>query len=124
MFEYKVLRRIFGPKREEVAGGWRILHNEELNNFYASPNIIRVIKEDEMDGACRVMDGEDEKCKPILIRKCEGMRSLRRPRRRWDDNIRLDVRKVEWEGVDWIYLSQHRVHWRDPVNTIMNLRVP
>jgi len=60
MFEYKVLRRIFGPKREEVAGGWRILHNEELNNFYASPNIIRVIKEDEMYGAYST-HGRDEK---------------------------------------------------------------
>jgi hypothetical protein len=88
----RVLIRIFGPKRDEVTGGWRRLHNEELHNLYSSPSIVRIanqIKKDEMGGACST-NGEEEKC--ILVGKAEGKRPLGRPRWRWVDNIKMDLR--------------------------------
>jgi hypothetical protein len=80
-----VLRRIFGPKRDEVTRGWRKLHNEELYNLYSSPSIIRMIKEDEMGRACST-NGERRNAYRILVGKPEGRRPLGRPRRRWVDN--------------------------------------
>jgi hypothetical protein len=87
--------RTFGPKREEVVGGWRRLYNEELCNLYTSPNSIRDIKLRRMRWAGHVAHmGEIRNACKVLIRKLEGMRPLRRPRHRWEDNIRMDLRKI------------------------------
>jgi hypothetical protein len=90
-FENRALRRIFGPKGEEVAGGWRRLHNEELRNLYASPNVIRVIKRKRMRwaGHAARMGGMRNAYK-IFARKPEGRRPLGKPRRGWEDNIRME----------------------------------
>jgi len=120
-----VLRRIFGLKREEVAGGWRRLHNEELHNLYFLPNKIRVIKSRKLRWAGReAAVGRMRNVYKILVWKQEGKRPLGRPRCRWEDNIRMDLREVLWEGVDWVHLTQDMDHWGAVVNTVMNLRVP
>jgi len=95
VFENRVLRRIFGPKRNEVTGKWRKLHNEELNNLYCSPNIVRVIKSRRMRWAGHVARmGEGTGVYRVLVRKPEGRRPLGGPRRRWEDNIRMGLREV------------------------------
>jgi hypothetical protein len=86
-----VLRRIFGPKRDEVTGEWRKLHIEELHDLYSSP---------------------------------EGRKKVGRPRRRWLDNVRMDLVEVGWGDVDWIGLAQDRDRWRALVNSVLNLRIP
>jgi hypothetical protein len=99
VFENRMLRRIFVPKRDKVMGGWRKLHNEELHNLYSSPSIIRMIqvKEDEMGGACSTNGGEQE-CTQDIGGKAKGRRSMGRPRRRWLDNIKLD--RMGWYRLD------------------------
>jgi hypothetical protein len=93
VFKNRVLRRIFGPKRDEVTGEWRKLHNEELHNLYSSPNIIRTIKSRRMRWAGHVARmGEYRNAYRILVGKPEGRRPLGRPRRRWVDNIKMDLR--------------------------------
>jgi hypothetical protein len=88
-----VLRRIFGPKRDEVMGDWRKLHNEELHNLYSSPNIIRMIKSRKTRWAGHVARmGEKRNAYRILVGKPEGKRPLRRPRYRWMDNVKIDLR--------------------------------
>jgi hypothetical protein len=96
-----VLGRIFGPKRDEVIGGWRKLHNEELHNLYCSPSIIRIIKPRRMRWARHVVRmGRKKKNEyRILVGKPEGKRPLGRPRRRWEDNIKMDFR-IGWYGLD------------------------
>jgi len=92
MFETMVLRRIFGPGRDEVTGEWRRLHNDELNDLYSSPNIVRVIKSRRIrrdEHVARM--GEERGVYRVLAGKPEGKRSLGRPRRRWVDNIRVDL---------------------------------
>jgi hypothetical protein len=106
--ENRVLRRTFGPKKEEVAGDLRRLHNEELHNLYASPNIIRVIKFRRMRWTGHVALMGIRNVYKILVGKPEGMRPLGRPTRRWEDNIRMDFREIGWEGMDWIHLTQDR----------------
>jgi hypothetical protein len=123
VFENRVLRRIFGPKKVEVTGEWRRLHNKELYAVYSSPNIIWVIKSRRLRWAGHVAH-MGERCIQALVGKPEGRRSLRRPRRRWEDNIKMDLREVGWEGADWIDLAQDRDRWRALVYTVMNLRVP
>jgi hypothetical protein len=125
VFEKKVLRRIFGPRRDEVTGDWRRLHNEEINVFYCSPNIMRVIKWKSMrlDGHIARM-GEERGVYRMLVGKLEGKRPLGRPRRRWVNNIRMDLQEVGCGHVDWIGLAQDRDRWRKPVSAVMNLRVP
>jgi hypothetical protein len=91
VFENTVLKRIFGPKRDEVAGGCRKLHNE-LHNLYPSPNIIRAIKLRRMRWTWHVARREMENDCNILDGKPEGKRLLGRPRRRWEDNIRIYLR--------------------------------
>jgi hypothetical protein len=92
VFENRVLRRIFGPKRDEATGDWRRLHNEELNDLYSSPNIIRIIKSRIMRWAGHVARmGEKRGAYRILIGRPEGRRPLGRPRHRWEDNIKTDV---------------------------------
>jgi hypothetical protein len=90
-----VLRRISGPKRDEVTGDWRKLHNEELHNLYSSPNIIRMIKSRRMRWAEHVERmGETRNAFRILVGKPKGKRPLGRPRRRWVDNIKMDLREI------------------------------
>jgi hypothetical protein len=120
-----VLRRIFGPKRDEVTGYWRRLHNEELNGLYSSPNIVRVIKSRRMRWAGHVASmGEGRGVYRVLVGKPEGRRPLGRPRRRWEDNIRMDLQEVGWEDEDWTGLAQDIDRWRALVSAVINLRVP
>jgi hypothetical protein len=108
-----------------VTGDWRELHNKELHNLYFSPNIIRMIKSRRMRWAGHVARmGETRTAYSILVGKPKGNRSLGRPRRRWVDNIKMDLGEIEWDGVDWIELGQDRDQWMALVNTVMNLRVP
>jgi hypothetical protein len=123
VFENEVLRRIFQPKRNEVTGEWRELHNEELHNLY-SQKFIRIIKPTGMRSAGYVSHmGEMRNACRILAVKSERKRLLGRPRHRWVD-IELDVREKGSEGVDWIYMAQDRGRWQAFVNTAMNLQVP
>ena len=109
VFENMVLRRIFGPRRDEVTGEWRRLHNEELNVIYSSPNIVRVIKSRRMRWAGHVARmGEEREVYRFLLGKPEGKRPLGRPRRRWVDNIRMDLQEVGCGYMDWIGLAQDR----------------
>ena len=125
VFENMVLRRIFGPRRGEVTGDWRRLHNEELNYLYSSPNILRVIKSRRMRWAGHVARmGEERGAYRVLVGKQEGKRPLGRPRRRWVDNIRMDLQEVGCGYVDWIGLAQDRDRWRTLVSAVMNLRIP
>jgi hypothetical protein len=124
VFENRVLRGIFGLKRDEVIGGWRKLHNEELHNLYCSPSIIRMIKSRRMRWAGHVARMGARNAYRILVECPEGRRPLGRPRRRWEDNIKTDVRETRQAGMDWIDLAQDSDQWRALVNTAMNLRVP
>ena len=120
-----VLRRIFGHRRDEVTGEWRRLHNEVLNDLYSSPNIVRVIKSRRMRWAGHVTRmGEERGVYRVLLGKPEGRRPLGRPRRRWVDNIRMDIQEVGCGYMDWIGLAQDRDIWRTLVSAVMNLRVP
>jgi hypothetical protein len=98
VFENRVLRRVFGPKRDEVTGKWRKLHNEELNDLYSLPSIVRVVKSRRMRWAGHVARmGEGRDVHSVLVGKPEGMRPLGRPRRKWGIILRGIFRK--WEGV-------------------------
>jgi hypothetical protein len=115
VFENRVLRRVFGPKRE-VHGSWRKLHKDEIH---------RVIKSRRMRWAGHVARmGEGIGVYRVLVWKPEDKRPLERPRRRWEDNIKLDLRETGIDRANWIQLAQDRVQWQAFVNTIMNLRVP
>jgi hypothetical protein len=123
VFENRVLRRIFGPKRAEVTGGWRKLHNEELHGFYSSPSIVRMIKARRWAGHVARM-GEVRGAYNILVGRPQERRPLGRPRRRWEDNIKIDLKEIGFGDVDWIHLAQDRDRWGALVITVMNLRVP
>jgi hypothetical protein len=120
VFENSVLKRIFGPKRDEVMGEWSKLHNEELHILYSSPNIIRQIKSRRMRLAGHVACmGKERKMYKVLVGKPEGRRLLRRPWLRWEDGIRMDLREIGWGVVEWIQLA----HDRNRVNAVKRLRV-
>jgi hypothetical protein len=107
VFENRVLRRITGPKREEVAGVWRRLQNKERHKLYASPNIIRVIESRRMrwvGQAARM--GDMVNSNNIFVGKPERKRPLGRPRCKWKYNMRMDLRETGWEGVAWIHLDR------------------
>jgi len=109
VFENKVLRRIFEPKRNEVRGEWRKLHNEELNDLYSSLNIVRVIKSRIMRWAGNVACmGDRRDVYGVSVGKPKGRRPLGRPSRRWEDNIKMDLQEVGCGGMDWIELAQDR----------------
>ena len=122
VFENRVLRRILGPKRDEVTGEWRKLHNEELNDLYCSPNTMRMIKS-RMRWAVHVARMERGEVYRVLVGKPERKRPLGRHRRRWEDNIKMDLQEVGCGNMDWIELAQDRDRWRAFVNAVMNLRV-
>jgi hypothetical protein len=124
VFENRVLRRIFGPKREED-GSWRKLHNDDFHDLYCSPNIVRVIKSRRMRWAGHVARiGEERGAYRVLVGRHKGKRPLGRPRRRWENNIRMDLGEIGIDVANWIRLAQDRVQWRAFVNTVMNIRVP
>ncbi|KAJ4441826.1 hypothetical protein ANN_11685 [Periplaneta americana] len=123
VFENKVLRKIFGAKRDEVTGEWRKLHNAELHTLYTSPDIIRNIKFRRLRWAGHVARmGESRNAYRVLVGRPEGKRPLGRPRRRWEDNIKMDLREVGYDGRDWINLARDRDQWRAYVREAMNLR--
>jgi hypothetical protein len=125
MLKNRVLSRIFGPRRDEVTGEWRKLHNKELHDLYSSPRIIRIIKLRRMKWVGHVARmGEKRNAYRLLVGKPEGKRTLGRPRHRWVDNIRMDLGEVRWGDVDWIGLAKDRNRWRALVNSVLNLRVP
>jgi hypothetical protein len=125
LFENRVLRRIFGPKRDEVTGGWRKLHNGELHGLYSLPSSVRVIKARRMRWAGHVARmGEVRGAYNISVGRPEGRRPLGRPRRRWEDNIKMDLGEIGFGDVDWIHWAQDRDRLRALVNTVMNLWVP
>jgi hypothetical protein len=125
VFENRVLRRMFGPKRDEVTGEWRKLHNEELNNLYSLPNIVQVVKSRRMRWAGHVAHmGEGRGVLRVLVGKPEERRPLGRPRHRWEDNIKMDLQEMGVACGDWIERAQDRDRWRALVNTVMNFRVP
>jgi len=112
VFENRVLRRIFGPKGDEVTGDWRKLHNEELNALYSSPNIVWVIKSRKMRWAGHVARmGEERDVYRFLVGKPDGKRPLGRPRCRWEDNVKMDFQEVGCGGMDCIELAQDRDRW-------------
>jgi hypothetical protein len=109
VFENRVLRKIFGPKRE-VDRSWRKLHNDELHSLYSSLNIVRAIKSRRMRCAGHVAHmGERRGVYRVLVGRPEGKRPLGRPRHRWEDNIKMDLREIGINGANWIQLAQDRV---------------
>jgi len=124
VFENRVFRRLFGPKRDEVTGERRKLHKEALRDLYTLPNIVRVVKSRRMKWAGHVARmGEGKGVHRVLVGKPEGKRPLGGPRRRWEDNSKMDLQEVGG-GEDWMELAQDRNRWRVFVNKVMNLRVP
>jgi hypothetical protein len=124
VFENRVLRRVFGPKRNEVTEEWRKLHNEELSDLCSLPNIVGVVKSRRTRRAGHVARmGEGRGVHGILVGKSEGKRPLGRPRPRWEDNIKMDLQEVGGGCGDWMDLAQDRDMWRALVSTVRNLRV-
>jgi len=125
VFENRVLRRVFGPKKDEVTGEWRKMHNEELNDLYSLPNIVRVVKLRRMRWAGHVARmGEDRGVHRVLVGKPEGKRPLGRPRCRWEDNIKMDLQEVGEGRGDWMELAEDRDRWWALVGTVRDFGVP
>ena len=123
--ENRLLRRIFVPKRDEVTGEWRELHNEELNDLYCLPSIVRVIKSRSMRWVGHVARMVERRgVYRVLVGNPEGKRPLGRPRRRWEDNIKMDLQDVGGGRGDWTELAQDRDRWRALVGTVRDFRVP
>ncbi|KAJ4447629.1 hypothetical protein ANN_09636, partial [Periplaneta americana] len=121
VFENKVLRKIFGVKRDEVTGEWRKLDNTELHALYSSPDIIRNIKSRRLRWAGHVACmGESRNAYRVLVGRPEGKIPLGRPRHIWEDNIKMDLREVGYDDREWINLAQDRDRWRAYVRAAMN----
>ena len=124
VFENRILRRIFGPKWDEN-GEWRRLHNEELHSLYRSPNIVRVIQSRRLRWAGNLARMEEGRSAfKILTGKPTGKRPLGRPRRRWEEFIRMDLEEIGINAGSWVDSAQDRDYWRALVNAALNLRVP
>ena len=124
MFENKVLRKIFGAKRDEITGKWRKLHNAELHALYSLPNIIGNLKS-RLRWAGHVARMEQfRNANRVLVGKPESKRHLGRPRRRWEDNIKMDLREVGCDPRDGIDLAEVRDQWRAYVRAVINIWVP
>jgi hypothetical protein len=125
VFENRVVKRLFGLKRGEVTVEWIKLHNEELNGLYVLSNIVRVIKSRRLRWAGHVARMEEGRgVYRFLVGKPEGKRPLGRPRRRWEDNVNMDLQEVGCRYEDWIGLAEDRDRWRALVSAVRNLRVP
>ena len=123
--ENRVMRRIFGPKRDEVTGKWIKLHNEELNDLYYSPNVVRVIKSRKMRWPGQIADmGESRGVYRVLMGRPEGQRPLGRPWCRWEANNKMNIQEVECAGLDWIDLAHDRYRWLALVSVVMNFQIP
>jgi len=125
VFEHRVLRKIFGFRRDEVTGEWRKLHSEELNDLVTSPSIFRVLKSRTIRGAGHVARmGQRYVAYRISMRKPQGKVPLGRSRSRWEENIKINLQELGCGDMDWIELAQDWNRWRALVNTVMNLPVP
>ena len=111
--------RIFGPKRDDN-GEWRRLHNEELYSLYRSPNIVRVIKSRKLRWTGHVARMEEGRSAFKIL---TGMKPLGRPKRRWEDNIRIDLEDIGINAANWVDSAQDRNYCRALVNSVLNLRV-
>ena len=123
MFENRVLRGVFGPKRDKITGEWRKLHNEELRDLYSLPNIVRVVKSRRMWWAGHVARMGEERGVHRVLRETRGKEAIGETQTRWEDNINMDLQEVGGGG-DWMELAHDRDRWRALVNTVMNFRVP
>jgi hypothetical protein len=113
VFENRVLKRIFGSKRDQITRGWRKLHNKKLHNLYSSPSIFMndEVKENVMGRACNTNGGKEESIY-VISGKARGNKLLGRPRLTWVDNINMDLGEMRWGGMDWIGLTQDSDQWR------------
>ena len=108
-----------------MTGEWGKLHNEELSDLHSLPNIVLVVKSRRMRWAGHVSRmGEGRGVYRVLVGKPEGKRPMGRPRRRWENNIKMDLQEVGGDCGDWMELAQDRDRWRALVSTVMNVRVP
>jgi len=125
VFENRVLRTVFEPKRDEVTREWRKLDNEDLNDLYSLPNIVRVVNSRRMRWAGHVARmGRGRGVYRVLVVKPGGKSPLERPRRRWEDNNKMDLQELGGGCGDWMELAQDRNRWRALVSTVMKFRVP
>jgi hypothetical protein len=125
VFENRLLRRIFEPRRDRVTGGWRKLRNEELHELYSSPNVITIMKSRRTRWAGHVERMEEKRnVYRLLVGKPERKRPLGKPRYILLDNRKMDPVEIGWCGVDWIGLAQNRNKWRSLVNAIIKFRIP